>query len=198
MKNFIAVVIFLILSNAAHAIPVKWDLNNIQLWDPGLNLNLLTGSFIYDADSQFVSSVSISGLPSLGAPVTLNHGFDASGDGSSIYFLESAVTSIGELQAYTGMAMLMTFTSSLTNNGGATAPVNGIIPPDFSDLDRTEYGDCTSFGSCFIIGVYDSELDSLAYSGGTLQGAAVPLPAAVWLFGSALAGLGWMRRKQTA
>jgi hypothetical protein len=27
--------------------------------------------------------------------------------------------------------------------------------------------------------------------------AAVPVPAAVWLFGSALAGLGWMRRKQT-
>ncbi len=28
-------------------------------------------------------------------------------------------------------------------------------------------------------------------------GAAVPVPAAVWLFGSALAGLGWMRRKPT-
>lgn len=27
---------------------------------------------------------------------------------------------------------------------------------------------------------------------------AVPVPAAVWLFGSALAGLGWMRRKQIA
>jgi len=26
---------------------------------------------------------------------------------------------------------------------------------------------------------------------------AMPIPAAVWLFGSALAGLGWMRRKQT-
>jgi len=26
---------------------------------------------------------------------------------------------------------------------------------------------------------------------------AVPIPAAAWLFGSALAGLGWMRRKQT-
>ena len=26
---------------------------------------------------------------------------------------------------------------------------------------------------------------------------AVPVPAAVWLFGSALAGLGWIRRKQT-
>jgi hypothetical protein len=30
----------------------------------------------------------------------------------------------------------------------------------------------------------------------TLQ--AVPIPAAVWLFGSALAGLGWMRRRKTA
>ncbi|MCP4833046.1 MAG: VPLPA-CTERM sorting domain-containing protein, partial [Gammaproteobacteria bacterium] len=29
-------------------------------------------------------------------------------------------------------------------------------------------------------------------------GAAVPIPAAVWLFGSALAGLGWIRRKQAA
>jgi hypothetical protein len=27
--------------------------------------------------------------------------------------------------------------------------------------------------------------------------AAVPIPAAVWLFGSALAGLGWLRRKQS-
>jgi hypothetical protein len=26
---------------------------------------------------------------------------------------------------------------------------------------------------------------------------AVPIPAAVWLFGSALAGLGWMRRRKT-
>jgi hypothetical protein len=27
---------------------------------------------------------------------------------------------------------------------------------------------------------------------------AVPIPAAVWLFGSALGGLGWFRRRQTA
>jgi hypothetical protein len=32
-------------------------------------------------------------------------------------------------------------------------------------------------------------------AGGTVT--AVPIPAAVWLFGSALAGLGWMHRKQT-
>jgi hypothetical protein len=30
-----------------------------------------------------------------------------------------------------------------------------------------------------------------------VRSSVVPIPAAVWLFGSALAGLGWMRRKQT-
>jgi len=37
------------------------------------------------------------------------------------------------------------------------------------------------------------------YSGefGTSEVAFVPIPAAAWLFGSALAGLGWLRRKQT-
>jgi hypothetical protein len=33
-------------------------------------------------------------------------------------------------------------------------------------------------------------MDNFSYS-------VVPIPAAVWLFGSALAGLGWLRRKQT-
>jgi hypothetical protein len=36
------------------------------------------------------------------------------------------------------------------------------------------------------------------YSGADVEPPVVPIPAAVWLFGSALAGLGWMRRKQTA
>jgi len=31
----------------------------------------------------------------------------------------------------------------------------------------------------------------------SVSASAVPVPAAVWLFGSALAGLGWMKRKQT-
>jgi hypothetical protein len=34
--------------------------------------------------------------------------------------------------------------------------------------------------------------------GTEVVGSMVPVPAAVWLFGSALAGLGWIRRKQTA
>lgn len=48
---------------------------------------------------------------------------------------------------------------------------------------------------------YASSFDSGAFGGAmaidNLQFSTVPVPAAVWLFGSALAGLGWMRRKQT-
>lgn len=37
--------------------------------------------------------------------------------------------------------------------------------------------------------------EDYAFIEGSVSMSAVPIPAAVWLFGSALAGLGWMRRK---
>jgi hypothetical protein len=67
-----------------------------------------------------------------------------------------------------------------------------------------------SQGGLFAIGV---SLDSLRMPNNELEAArfginvtswthqlvvnVIPIPAAVWLFGSALAGLGWLRRKQT-
>ena len=45
-------------------------------------------------------------------------------------------------------------------------------------------------GNGFGYGYATVELDNVVVS-------AVPIPAAVWLFGSALAGLGWLKRKQT-
>ena len=57
-------------------------------------------------------------------------------------------------------------------------------------------------GSNCIVSVCKSHLDPLeilppsaSYSSSNLALTAVPVPAAVWLFGSALAGLGFMRRK---
>jgi hypothetical protein len=52
----------------------------------------------------------------------------------------------------------------------------------FSNLESIEFG-TSMLGGAGII-------DNITVS-------AVPIPAAVWLFGSALAGLGWFRRKQT-
>jgi hypothetical protein len=39
-------------------------------------------------------------------------------------------------------------------------------------------------------------LDDFTYANVNIN--EVPIPAAVWLFGSALGGLGWMRRRKTA
>jgi hypothetical protein len=47
-----------------------------------------------------------------------------------------------------------------------------------------------AIGAGFQIGNASAGLDNIVVSN------VVPIPAAVWLFGSALAGLGWLRRKQ--
>jgi hypothetical protein len=51
---------------------------------------------------------------------------------------------------------------------------------DFASLSNTDWYKLTTIDLAF-----------------TIETTAVPIPAAVWLFGSALAGLGWMRRRKT-
>ncbi|MCP3908415.1 MAG: VPLPA-CTERM sorting domain-containing protein [Gammaproteobacteria bacterium] len=54
-----------------------------------------------------------------------------------------------------------------------------------------QWSDLTSVGIYITSGVPQTlTIDNFSAS-------IVPIPAAVWLFGSALAGLGWLRRKQT-
>jgi len=54
------------------------------------------------------------------------------------------------------------------------------------------YGSSTQNGGCCESSASGSPSWGQAF---TIEATVVPVPAAIWLFGSALAGLGWMRRK---
>jgi hypothetical protein len=67
-----------------------------------------------------------------------------------------------------------------------------------SDRASAEWGDLIVYNS--INGEWEFEIfGPLPTTSNTIAVfTAVPIPATVWLFGSALAGLGWLRRKQAA
>jgi hypothetical protein len=82
------------------------------------------------------------------------------------------------------------------------------MPEVVIDLDSASFGQINN-QDLFTIGAHLATLDgtgtqalwssSNSYDAVlTVTTSTVPVPAAVWLFGSALAGLGWMKRKQTA
>jgi hypothetical protein len=81
---------------------------------------------------------------------------------------------------------------------GTRATDGQIITGTVGDLGSGDWLAITSFrldeDAC-VCGGFGIALEG--YADNIVVGAAVPVPAAVWLFGSALAGLGWMRRKQT-
>ena len=106
----------------------------------------------------------------------------------------------GDLDHVGGYALYLTSDASGDISSGALL---GSIGPT-TDSDDWEFASLTF--------VAPDDADSLPVlvfsplengSGGVYPGldkislTAVPVPAAVWLFGSALAGLGWLRRKQT-
>ena len=73
--------------------------------------------------------------------------------------------------------------------GGGLTFLSGIAvgTGDWLNLESVTF---RAEGNGFGFGYGTVEVDNLVVS-------AVPIPAAVWLFGSALAGLGWLKRKQT-
>jgi len=163
----------LIFSFSVYAIPVTWTLNDAAFDDGGI----ASGSFTYDADANIYSDINIS--------VTAGSNIDF---GSAVYDeIYSTVAGINPdelLMAQNptvipGDSLLkLFFSADLTNSGGTVA-----IEAFPSGGSREDTADLSGFPRRYLV------------SGSV---SAVPIPAAVWLFGSALVGLGWMRRKQTA
>jgi hypothetical protein len=67
-----------------------------------------------------------------------------------------------------------------------------------SPLDRAINFECLEYAEIYACNdAHDREASIGSLPGTWTKSSVVPIPAAVWLFGSALAGLGWIRRKHT-
>jgi hypothetical protein len=161
----------LTVSTVSYAVPVTWYLEGA--FDDG---GSVSGSFVYDADSNVFSDIA----------VTTTAGSVFGGDYYDTPFSQSGsyVFAFNDLSGAIPGAPVIVIQSvdlePMTNAGGEIAiDVSGSGETICKDLGCTEY----------------TPQEFRFFTAGTIS--TVPIPAAVWLFGSALAGLGWMRRRKT-
>lgn len=176
MRKLAGIVVMLCCAVGAHATPVQWTLSDVLFDDGGT----ATGSFIYDADSATYSNISITTTDALLVPVATFTTL-LSGSATDAAFATSAGNQ-------TGLPFLqfLYFQFPLTNAGGTLYLIDPFFPAA-SSFD----GACVNAG-CTSVAYGRTMLD-----GGITGGApaVVPVPAALWMFGSALVGLGICRRR---
>jgi hypothetical protein len=89
------------------------------------------------------------------------------------------------------------------SQSGDTFTVTGLLDGLVVDSQMITLAAINTWSSITLVGTFDEVQWGGAGTGfhpygvDNIQFSAVPIPAAAWLFGSALAGLGWLRRKQT-
>ncbi len=171
-------VILLMVVGAAQAMPLTWTLEDVVFDDGGTAY----GSFIYDASTNIFSDIDVT--TTLGTVLSGAHyqfaTFQLNTFGNGV-----GLTDV-DLPDLTGVAaFFMEFDSlgggSLTNAGGTISIVS--FAGGEAICGDPDCSVSTGFGRSVNLG-------------GVVT--AVPIPAAVWLFGSGLGLLGWFRRRQTA
>ena len=182
MTNFRILLAFIgvLLAHGVNSAPVTWTLEDVVFADGGT----AAGSFVYDADTNAYSGIFVETFLSNG-DLGRTYITDDFADGlfsqpSQVYFGEYPSSAFDLSHAW---GLQLDFSTPLSNFGGTVALIVG-------SPNESKEGYCGTDASCAFPQTYRTIV------GG--QVSAVPIPAAVWLFGSALAGLGWMRRKQAA
>ena len=179
LPTFFMVSFFML--STAQAETIRWTLQNAMLSDG----QSVTGSFDYDTGSGEFSAISIFNS---GAATWAATEFTQTVDSVSVIppvdcqtyacvFLPDAATtgSIALELVWDNYPVYLTEAGTLNLLYGT------------SSMWLCDNSDCSSL---FAPG--GTRVDFVA---GAILGTVVPIPAAVWLFGSALAALGWLRRK---
>jgi hypothetical protein len=162
--------ILLLAAGSAQAAPVTWTIDSLLFDDGGTG----TGTFVYDANTNIYSDISIVTTAGsvLGGSVYsfINPGPLSPPSASGVALVSS------DLADLTGLpAIGIGFAAALTNTGGLIS------------IDAGIEGTCVNAG-CDAPNAFPVRN---ILSG---QLSAIPVPAAVWLFASALGLLGWLRR----
>jgi hypothetical protein len=168
--------IWFLLSGVAQAITIEWTLNDVVFTDGGT----ASGSFLYDTDTSTYSNVSIvTTAGSIRSGETYENPAWAWGN------IGLAVTPVA-LPDYTGApGLLLIFTGGpLTDPSATYNLLSGYQAESVCAAAACDAGLSASGARSIPVGL-----------GGTLTGTVIPIPAALWLFGSGLGLLGWFRRR---
>jgi hypothetical protein len=168
----------LAITPVAVAMPVAWTLNNVNFADGGT----ATGSFSYDADLNAYSAVSITTTPG-SAFSGWTYGGQAIDQPQTASQL--IATTSNALTQPNSVLFALRFDAPLANAGGVRNLLAGaqLIPPQGSyEVVCAVAGACAAPAARLLLS-------------GNITAQVIPVPAAMWLFGSALGVMGWMRRK---
>jgi hypothetical protein len=173
-------ILLLCTAGTVNAAPVDWTLNLTTFQDsPTADAQVAGGTFTFDSATGVYSNIDI---------VVCLAGCRISYDLDTQVGFATDAGHVGFSTTAPGVFLGLVFESELTEAGGN---INLVFNPD--DWEASLLGECSSTPACPGPNPDPSTFSS-AISGSV---SAVPIPAAVWLFGSGLAGLGWMRRKKS-
>lgn len=168
-------------SQAASAAAVTWSFGPWEI-DRGTS-GSVSGSFVYDDSDDSFSAVNVATTYS---NQSLNHTYNLQDD---LWFDDNWVFFYTDDVDGTWFFRIQ-LDADLDNSLSAINVLyadEGFCMDDF--YDQAFLDDCELLGGNYDADVRGQQIHAHATG-------VVPIPAALWLFGSALAGLGWFRRKQ--